>query len=228
MAVLAVSKTDMKMSTTEVVKPVTLGTSAVGSLSGSPVIALGHPMGTVGSVCYGFITSSGNVIDLPDSRYKWMTTDIYGSADATGVLTDLKGQVIGIIDMSYSDSDTRNLIGALGITDLKKVIQRLSNDENIPYMGVHGADVTLEANEELGVPFGAYIMEIDMDSPAMDAGIQSGDVIVSMGEDPIGTYQELVSCLMSSEPEQSVSVGLLRQGPEGYADMNLNVVLSTK
>ena len=47
MAVLAVSKTDMKMSTTEVVKPVTLGTSAVGSLSGSPVIALGHPMGTV-------------------------------------------------------------------------------------------------------------------------------------------------------------------------------------
>ena len=228
MAVLAVSKTDMKMSTTEVVKPVTLGTSAVGSLSGSPVIALGHPMGTVGSVCYGFITSSGNVIDLPDSRYKWMTKDIYGSADATGVLTDLKGQVIGIIDMSYSDSDTRNLIGALGITDLKKVIQRLSNDENIPYMGVHGADVTLEANEELGVPFGAYIMEIDMDSPAMDAGIQSGDVIVSMGEDPIGTYQELVSCLMSSEPEQSVSVGLLRQGPEGYADMNLNVVLSTK
>ena len=166
--------------------------------------------------------------DLPDSRYKWMTTDIYGSADATGVLTDLKGQVIGIIDMSYSDSDTRNLIGALGITDLKKVIQRLSNDENIPYMGVHGADVTLEANEELGVPFGAYIMEIDMDSPAMDAGIQSGDVIVSMGEDPIGTYQELVSYLMSSEPEQSVSVGLLRQGPEGYADMNLNVVLSTK
>ena len=228
MAVLAVSKTEMKMSTTEVVKPVTLGTSAVGSLSGSPVIALGHPMGTVGSVCYGFITSSGNVIDLPDSRYKWMTTDIYGSADATGVLTDLKGQVIGIIDMSYSDSDTRNLIGALGITDVKKVVQRLANDKNIPYMGVHGADVTLEANEELGVPFGAYIMEIDMDSPAMDAGIQSGDVIVSMGEDPIGTYQELVSCLMSSEPEQSVSVGLLRQGPEGYADMNLNVVLSTK
>ena len=71
-------------------------------------------------------------------------------------------------------------------------------------------------------------MEIDMDSPAMDAGIQSGDVIVSMGEEPIGTYQELVSYLMSSEPEQSISVGLLRQGPEGYADMNLNVVLSMK
>lgn len=228
LAVVSVLKTDMKMSTAQMAKPVTLGTSAVGNLSGQPVIALGQPMGAAGSVCYGFITSSGNAIDLPDSRYKWMATDIYGSTSATGVLTDLKGQVIGIIDMSYSGSDTKNLIGAVGITELKKVIQRLSNDENIPYMGVHGADVTMEANEELGVPFGAYIMEIDMDSPAMDAGIQSGDVIVSVDGNEIMTYQELVSAIVAGEPEQNLSIGLLRQGPEGYAEMNLNVVLSMK
>lgn len=228
LAVLAVPKASMQMSTVDAVKPAALGTSAISSLSGLPVIALGHPTGAAGSICYGFITSSGSVIDLPDSRYKWLTTDIYGSTSATGVLTDLKGQVIGIIDMSYSAGDTKNLIGAIGITELKKVIQRLSNDESIPYMGVHGADVTVEANEELGVPFGAYIMEIDMDSPAMDAGIQSGDVIVSAGENPISTYQELVSAIVAGEPEQNISIGLLRQGPEGYAEMNLNVVLSTK
>ena len=42
--------------------------------------------------------------------------------------------------------------------------------------------VTEEANSELGVPYGAYITEVEMDSPAMLAGIQQGDVITGFGE----------------------------------------------
>lgn len=228
LAVLSVLKASMEKSTLDAVKPVDLGTSAVSNLSGTPIIALGRPLGTVNSLCYGFITSSGSVINLPDSRYKWITTDIYGSTSATGVLVNLKGQVVGIIDTYNNSSDTKNLIGAIGITELKKVIERLSNDKNIPYMGIHGADVTMEAHEELEVPYGAYIMEIDMDSPAMTAGIQSGDVIIGMGEIKISTYQELVNCIVTSEPEQTVTIGLLRQGPEGYTEMELDVVLSMK
>ncbi len=228
LAVLSVLKASMEKSTLDAVKPVDLGTSAVSNLSGTPIIALGRPLGTVNSLCYGFITSSGSVINLPDSRYKWITTDIYGSTSATGVLVNLKGQVVGIIDTYNNSGDTKNLIGAIGITELKKVIERLSNDKNIPYMGIHGADVTMEAHEKLEVPYGAYIMEIDMDSPAMTAGIQSGDVIIGMGEIKISTYQELVDCIVTSEPEQTVTIGLLRQGPEGYTEMELDVVLSMK
>ncbi len=227
LAVLSVPKASMERDTLDAVQPIDLGTSAGSNLAGTPVIALGQPMG-VNSVCYGFVTSSGNIINLPDSRYKRMTTDIYGSTSATGILINLKGQLIGIIDTYNNNSDTKNLIGALGITELKKVIERLSNDKDIPYMGVHGADVTPEAHEELEVPFGAYIMEIDMDSPAMTAGIQSGDIIVTVEENKITTYQELVNCIIGSEPEQTISVGLLRQGPEGYAEIELEVVLSMK
>lgn len=227
LAVLSVPKANMERDTLDAVQPIDLGTSAGSNLAGTPVIALGQPMG-VNSVCYGFVTSSGNIINLPDSRYKRMTTDIYGSTSATGILINLKGQLIGIIDTYNNNSDTKNLIGALGITELKKVIERLSNDKDIPYMGVHGADVTPEAHEELEVPFGAYIMEIDMDSPAMTAGIQSGDIIVTVEENKITTYQELVNCIIGSEPEQTISVGLLRQGPEGYAEIELEVVLSMK
>lgn len=227
LAVLSVLKANMEKSTLDTVKPIDLGTSAGSNLAGTPVIALGQPMG-VNSVCYGFVTSSGSIINLPDSRYKRMTTDIYGSTSATGVLINLKGQMIGIIDTDNNSSDTENLIGALGITELKKVIERLSNDKDIPYMGVHGADVTTEAHEELEVPFGAYIMEIDMDSPAMAAGIQSGDVIVMVEENKISTYQELVNCIIGSEPEQTISLGLLRQGPEGYTEIELDVALSMK
>ena len=223
LAILSVSKEDIKKSTLETAVTASLGSSAGSNLAGNPVIAIGQPMGVTDSLCYGFITSSGSYIDLPDSRYKWITTDIYGSTSATGVLANLRGQIIGIIDTTHNSSDTKNLIGALGITDLKKVIECMSNDKDIPYFGVHGADVTADINEELGVPYGAYIMEIDMDSPAMEAGIQSGDVIIGLGDTEINNYQEMIGCILESKPEQAISVKLLRQGPEEYTEMELDV-----
>lgn len=209
-------------------KAVTLGTSAANNLVGTPIIVLGRPMGTDGSVCYGNITSTGSGIRLPDSNYKVMTTDIYGSTSASGVLVNLKGQMLGMVDMSYNGDDMKNIISAVGITELKKVVESLSNDKNIPYFGVYGLDVTGEANEELGVPVGAYITEIDMDSPAMNAGIQSGDVIIRVEDLEITSYSDLVKALLTFAPEEAVSVELMRESPEGYAEMEVSAVLSLK
>lgn len=209
-------------------KAVNLGSSASSNLVGIPVIALGRPVGTEDSMCYGNITSIGNSIRLPDSNYKFLTTDIYGSTGASGILINLKGQVIGMIDMSYNASDMRNMISAVGITELKGLVENLSNNRSIAYFGVYGTDVTREANEELEVPFGAYITEIDMDSPAMDAGIQSGDVIIRIGETEITGYQDLVKVLLTLKPEEAIRVGLMRQAPEGYTEMEIGATLGQK
>lgn len=217
----------MKSTTLERAKAVKLGTSG-SSLVGTPVIALGRPMGTEDSLCYGSITSANNAIRLPDSNYKYMTTDIYGSSNASGILINLGGQVVGIIDMTNNPSDMKNLVSAIGISEIKKLIEELSNDRNIAYLGVYGADVTQEANMELGVPFGAYLMEIDMDSPAMDAGIQSGDVIIRLKDTEINNYQDLVNALFLEQPENTVTIGLMRQGPDGYTEMDVNVLLGLK
>ena len=227
LAVISIAKTKIKSTTLEMAVAANLGTSG-SSLVGIPVIALGRPMGTEGSLCYGNITSTGNVIRLPDSNYKLMTTDIYGSSSASGVLINLRGQVVGIIDMSKNSPDLSNLISAVGISDLKKLVESLSNDKDIAYFGVYGADVTESANEELGVPLGAYITEIDMDSSAMNAGIQSGDVILKWNDMEIESYQDLVSTLLSEEPEKTVSITLMRQGPEGYTEMETTAVLGLK
>lgn len=227
LAVISISKSIIQSSTLEVVKPAVLGASG-SSLVGNPIIALGRPMGTEGSICYGNVTSVGNTIKLPDSNYKYMTTDIYGSINASGVIINLKGQVVGIIDMTHNSSDMKNLINAVGITELKKVVESLSNDSDIAYFGVYGADVTEEANLKMGVPYGAYITEIDMDSPAMDAGIQSGDVIIKLDETEISNYQELVKELLLKEPDNVVEIGLMRQGPDGYTEMELTATLGLK
>lgn len=227
LAIISISKSIMQSNTLDAVEAAVLGGSG-SSLAGTPVIALGRPMGTEDSICYGNITSVGNAIRLPDSNYKYMTTDIYGSLNASGVIINLSGQIVGIIDMSHNTSDMKNLINAVGITELKKVVESLSNDSNIAYFGVYGVDVTQEANTRMGVPFGAYITEIDMDSPAMDGGIQSGDVITKLDGTEINSYQELVKELLLREPDNEIRIELMRHGPDGYRELKLTAILGLK
>ena len=224
LAILSVPLLSISEETMDVIDIATLGSSNNNNLLGTPVIALGSPMGTSGSVCYGVVTSIGTTIDQPDAAYKMIMTDIYGSHNATGVFVNLKGMVIGIIDNANTGNDMGNLLTAYGISELKKTIEKMSNDQELAYIGVHGADVPQEAIEELDIPAGAYIKEIEMDSPAMAAGIQSGDVVTRVNEEPITTYGELLNMLNNAEPEQVMAITLMRQGRE----MSVEVTLGTR
>lgn len=195
------------------------------AIVGNLVIAIGRPLGISDSVGYGIITSNDGTWNAVDSNYKILTTDIYGSENASGVLVNLRGQILGIIDNSHNSEDMKNMISAVGISELRKVIERMSNDREQAYLGTHGMDVTSEANENLGVPFGAYITEIEMNSPAMTAGIQSGDIIIGIGEMTISSYSDLVKTLMNHQPEETVAITLMRQGPEEYVQMDVEVIL---
>ncbi len=223
LAVLSVSLLSIEEETMDVIDIAGLGSSNSNNLLGTPVIALGSPLGTSGSVCYGVITSTGTVIDQPDSAYKLITTDIYGSRNATGVLVNLKGMVVGVIDSANADGDMENLLRAYGISELKKTIEKMSNNQERAYMGVHGADVPQAAVSESDMPAGAYIKEIEMDSPAMAAGIQSGDVVTQVDGAPITTYAELLNMLYNAAPEDVMTITLVRQGRE----MNVEVTLGT-
>lgn len=225
LAILSVPLLAIDEETMDVINVASLGSSSINNLIGTPVMALGSPMGTSGSVCYGFITSSGTPIDKVDAAYRIISTDIYGSRNATGVLVNLKGKIVGIIDNSFNTSDKGNLLSAYGISELKRTITKMSNDQSRAYLGVHGADVPAEAGIELGIPEGAYIKEIEMDSPAMTAGIQSGDVITRVGSEEIKSYNELLNLLYNAEPEGIMNITLKRQGMDGFQDMRVAVTL---
>lgn len=223
LAILSVPLSSIGDKTMEKIAIAELGSSNSPNLLGTPVIALGSPLGTSGSVSYGMITSTGTIIDLPDADYKRITTDIYGSRNATGVLINLKGMVIGIIDNVNTGNDMSNLLTAYGVTELKRTIEQMSNDKERAYLGVHGADVPKEAIEDtqIDTPAGTYIREIEIDSPAMEAGIQSGDVVTKVGNAEITTYNELLGILQSAQPGDVLTVTLMRQGHEMSVDVTL-------
>lgn len=223
LAVLSVSLLAIEEETMDVIDIAKLGSSNKADLLGSPVIALGSPLGTGGSISYGIVTSAGTYIDQPDSAFKMIMTDIYGSSSATGVLIDLNGMVIGVIDSAAVSSDMPNLLTAYGITELKKTIERMSNNNECGYLGIHGCDVPPEVAEDMQIeiPAGAYIKEIEMDSPAMAAGIQSGDVVIGANETEILSYADLLKVLGNTEPQDTLTLMISRQGREMEAVVTL-------
>lgn len=223
--VVAVNKENLSEVDKENITVATLGSSNLSPILGSSVIALGNPMGTGDGICYGNVTSAGKALNLVDSNYKLMTTDIYGSTQASGILVNMNGHVIGIIDNSYNSLDLKNIVSAIGISEMKPLIENLSNDLPIPYMGVKGVSVTTSVNSNYGVPLGAYVTSVSMDSPAMLAGIQSGDVITEFDGQQIHTFADLTKAILKCEKEKKVKIKLERETFDGYSDMTIRVTL---
>ncbi len=221
-AIVSVPFESIGEKTRESVQTATLGGSG-SSLLGSPVIALGRPLGTSASLVYGMVTSADTWETMADHNVRILTTDMIGSG--SGVLVNLSGQVVGILCPSKSASSKGTLLTAYGITDLRKMIEKLSNGQEIAHMGVLGTDVPPEVHEELGVPTGAFVTGIRMDSPAMQAGIQSGDVIVKLGTAEISSFADYQDAIMNLSPESTVTVKIMRQGVEEYQEMAVDVIL---
>lgn len=200
-----------------------LGNSRTNRLLASPIIAIGHPLGNVDSVEYGMVTSKNNVINKIDNNYELLTTDMPGNSNSNGVVFNLSGEVIGLIYQKGNAGDA-STISLLGISDIKKSIERMSNGNPRAYLGVIGTDVTLEAVDK-GVPIGAYVTGIDMDSPAMTAGIQSGDVVVSIDEYEITTYAVLTEAILAHQPEEEANIRVKRMNGEEYSEVTISVQL---
>ena len=227
LAVLSVALESLseEMKAGEELPIVKFGYSNGKNLAGTPVIAMGSPMGSSDSVGYGMITSSNTVLSMTDRNYKLLLTDISGSQNASGVLFDLQGQMVGMITNNKTGSDMKNLISAYGISELQKTVEKMSNASVTAYMGIRGADVPREANQELGMPFGAYVEEVEMDSPAMREGIQRGDVITMLDDKIVANYDGYSNQLMQMEEGQTVVVTVMRQAQEEYKEMQFSIEL---
>lgn len=227
LAVLAVSLSTLSREQRDQISYASLGSSAGRALVGQPVMAVGAPMGIGGSACYGMVTSQGMALGLLDSNYKLLTTDIYGSKSASGVLANMRGEVIGILYSSGENNDMQNRLCGIGISELKRTIEKLSNGEKMVYLGIRGTEINAAIYQEFQLPKGAYVMNIDMDSPAMQAGLQNGDIVTKVGNEEIVSYAEFVNILMKAQVGQNLRLTVARQsqGRGEYQEMTITVGL---
>lgn len=204
-----------------------LGSSNIVAIVGSPAVAVGRPMGISGSIGYGMVSAISGQQTEADVYYRLLQTDIAGSQHAGGILFNLQGQVIGIITNSKTSSDMKNVITAYGISELKRRIEKMSNEEVFSYFGINGVDVTKEAHDELGVPYGAFVKDAAMDSPAMLAGIRQGDVVTGMGERTIESFRDYVAALLQCKPGETTDITVMRKAQNGYRELTFSVAPGT-
>ncbi len=181
---------------------------------GNIAIAIGSPLGTNYSIGTGNITSVGNVIQTADATYTVFTTDIAGNSNSSGALLNLNGEIVGLVMQDYNENLDNNTLTAISISELKKIIEMLSNGRDIPYLGLKVLAVTEEIAKENDLAQGIYIKEVMLESPAFEAGLQSGDVIVKMGGEEIYTVPTYESKVL--ELEQPIEIVVSRQGMDEH------------
>ena len=223
-AVLSVALSDIPDATIGAIKTAVLGNSYAVQ-PGTVVIALGSPLGANFSILTGDITATGNSVSTLDATYHVLNTDIVGNSSGSGVLINLNGEIVGLIMQGYSSGSDTNTLTAVSISELKEVIEKLSNNQSIPYLGAKLSTVTGEISASYDLPKGVYVKSVEMDSPAMNAGLQSGDVIVELNGAEITNVSDYTEKLLSLSPNTNVSIAVKRQGTDGYTKITCTAVV---
>ncbi|MEY8391306.1 serine protease [Lachnospiraceae bacterium] len=223
-AVIGVPLAEIPKATMEKIEVAVLGNSYM-IAQGTAVIAIGSPLGTSYSILCGTITSSQNRVSTIDTNYTVFTTDIVGSASGSGVLLNLKGEIVGLVLQDFSNQNDRNTITALSISELKQIIEDLSNNRDVPYIGLRISTVTDQIAREFGIPKGVYIKSVELDSPAMRAGLQEADVITAINGEEVTTVEQYFQKIYAMQPEDTVSITIKRQNGNQYVDLECTVIV---
>lgn len=224
LVVLTVGKRQLKASTQEAIAVAKLG-SSYELESGSLVIALGSPLGVAGSIAMGNITSVENQISMQDKNYSILTTDIPAGNDGSGVLVNVKGEIVGIMLQSLEGEKERTTLRAVPIAVIATQIEQLQNGKDVPYIGLYISTITEDIAADYELPMGVFIKEVVADSPAMKAGLQSGDVITHInGEEVLddATYSEKISQLI---PGTTCEISVKRQNGSEYYEVTCEVTI---
>lgn len=209
--VLTVENRQLKEKTKNMLAVAELGSSYTVE-NGAVVIALG----TNFSIFTGNITSVENEFTTLDKNYAVYTTDIVGGVHGSGVLVNVRGEVIGMVMQSFGSPQELGTLTVVPMTEIRDMVEQLKNGRDIPYVGLYISTVTEGISEDYDIPKGVYIKDVAADSPAMKAGLQSGDVITHINGEKVETdddYSEKVSQLI---PGTTCEITVNRQNGDGY------------
>ena len=227
LAVFSVAKGDMSKETEENILVATLAnTSSIAQ--GELLLAIGSPLGYKNSIATGLVSTAKEKIIRADNELKLIITDIVGTAQSNAIIFNTYGNVVGVVDTGLMKAQDCSPLALVGISQIKKEIEMMSNGKNVPYIGIIGEIITEEVAEAENVPQGLFVKEVEVDSPAMAAGIQSGDILTEIAGEEIKSLSSFHSVLMGQEAGQSIRVNGQRSGVESYVEMKFTVTVGVK
>lgn len=161
---------------------------------GEFVLAIGNPYNLDYSVTAGIISALDRKMTVENTTYKVIQADCaINSGNSGGALVNSKGQVIGITTLKLSGTGIEGVSFAIPINDTISIYQTLIEKGKIsrPFVGISGLGIDEATAIRNGLTKGIYVDSVVSGSAAEEAGIKSGDVIVSFDGKSISTMDEL-------------------------------------
>ena len=200
---------------------------------GDWVLAVGNPFGLGGTVTAGIVSARGRDIGAgPYDDFIQIDAPV-NKGNSGGPTFDVDGNVIGVNTAIFSPSGgSVGIAFAIPADTVKGVISQLRDKGSVTrgWIGVQIQTVTPDIADGMGLKqaAGALVSEPQPDSPAMKAGIQSGDVITSVDGAPIRDAHELARRIGTMSPGASVKLGLIHQGEEKTVTLTLGTLPNEK
>lgn len=233
LAVVSVLLKDLSKDTLNSIKIATLGDSDSVKV-GHMAIAIGNALGYGQSTTVGWISALDREVEVDGITLKLIQTDAaINPGNSGGALLNAKGEVIGINSVKYADTDVEGIGYAIPISDAIPIINDLMNREEldesqIGYLGIEGKNITESFAESFNTPVGAYIFKVQKDSPAEQAGLHQGDIIIGIKGRSISSMEELGRILSYTKAGTTVELNVMVLENGSYIEKVINVTLGTR
>jgi serine protease Do len=186
---------------------------------GDPVIAIGNPLGLGGSVSAGIVSGLNRDIRTTPFDDFIQTDAAINHGNSGGPLFNMQGLVVGINTAIFSPTDTSGSIGisfALPINDAKFIIDQTLRYGRVRagWLGASLQTVTpdIAGAIGLGVARGSIVTALDANGPAARAGVQEGDVIMSVGQDTARDSRAVWRSIAKAALDKAVELTVWRDG----------------
>ncbi len=218
---LAVIKIDA-----EDVQPATLAQTGEVRV-GRWVLAVGSPYGLEQTVTAGIISASGRAgVGIADYEDLIQTDAAINRGNSGGPLINLKGEVVGINTAIISGSGGNQGIGfAIPVGMARMVMRSLIDKGEVVrgWLGVWIQSLTPDLAETFDYErdYGALVGDVVEDSPAEQAGLESGDIIMEFDGQRVEDASELRNRVAQTEPDRRVDVVIWRDGRQRTLEVEL-------
>ena len=237
LAVVAVKKSDIPEDTLNQIKIAQIGSSDDLAV-GQQVVAIGNALGYGQSVTSGWISALNRTISTDDGTNSTgliQTDAAINPGNSGGALLNMKGELIGINSAKYADSAVEGMGYAIPISKAKPILEELMNRETREkvdsskkgYLGVSLASLTTEAIEMYNMPTGAFVRNVENDSPAQEAGICKGDIIVKFDGQKVSDGDDLLDKLQYYKSGEKIEAVIARATNGEYEENTIELTLGT-
>ncbi len=228
LTIYAVKESQLEEKTAKSIQLAALG-SSYEVKKGDTTVLLGMLFGQGDAVGYGVLRSSTEKAERADGTYHILGAELAGFTGGSGIMFNRQEEVIGIICDAAGEDAKEELMHAYAISDIKDVMQFLANGESVPYIGIHATDVSENIAEDRRIPRGIYVDKVEADSPAMRAGIQSGDVLTAIGGTVIENFEQYHELLMEEKEGTHLLIkGYRRGAKDQYVAVHFNATVGNK